>query len=282
MSKGFIFTFLSALSWAVQILLIRYLLSNGETAPNLAFWFTLLATPYWISTFTKHHSKLQNVKFSLWILLLFIGLVNMIGVVFVETLALKFSPAVNFSFLIRTVILFTILLASFFLHEILSFKKVILSSLILIGSYLLITQGQTLRLTSGDMFTLLEAFMLAVLNVTQKTAITTIGPQLTASGAFLSAIIPYSIFMLVRGGIMLPKFPLVTILLTITYISITRFKLTALKHASASYVTMIFSFTPIFVSLFAIPLLGETLTTIQIIGGILIILAGVGVEKLKI
>ena len=49
-----------------------------------------------------------------------------------------------------------------------------------------------------------------------------------------------------------------------------------------SLVTMIFSLTPIFVALLAIPLLKETLTPIQVIGGALIILAGIGVEKLKI
>lgn len=58
--------------------------------------------------------------------------------------------------------------------------------------------------------------------------------------------------------------------------------LEGLKYATASYVTMIFSLTPIFVSLMAIPLLKESLAPIQIVGGILIILAGVSVEKLKI
>ena len=45
---------------------------------------------------------------------------------------------------------------------------------------------------------------------------------------------------------------------------------------------MIFSFTPVFVSLIAMPLLKETLTPIQVLGGVLILLAGIGVEKLKI
>lgn len=45
---------------------------------------------------------------------------------------------------------------------------------------------------------------------------------------------------------------------------------------------MIFSFTPVFVSFMAIPLLQETMTPIQIIGGTLIVLAGIAVEKLKI
>jgi len=45
---------------------------------------------------------------------------------------------------------------------------------------------------------------------------------------------------------------------------------------------MVFSFTPVFVSFMAIPLLGEVMTPIQIIGGVLIIAAGIMVEKLKV
>jgi drug/metabolite transporter (DMT)-like permease len=44
---------------------------------------------------------------------------------------------------------------------------------------------------------------------------------------------------------------------------------------------MIFSFTPVIVSFIAVPVLGESLTFVQIGGGILVVLAGVLVEKLK-
>ena len=75
---------------------------------------------------------------------------------------------------------------------------------------------------------------------------------------------------------------LLLILLTISNIIGTTFRFKAYKHASASYVTMIVSLTPLIVLLLAIPILGEKITLIQMFGGILIILAGVFVEKLKI
>ena len=281
-SKGLIFTSLSALSWAINIVLARLLLSRGETAGNLAFWQTLFTIPYWTLLFYQQKQKVKNLRPKLWILLLVMGLVNMIGVVLVEALALKSSPAVNFSFLIRTVIVFTILLAAVFLKESLTLKKLVLTFLILAGSYLLITQGQSLTFQIGDFYTILEALLLATLSIMQKTATTKLGPKFAAAGSFLFAIIPFALLMMLQGAVAVPKFPLATIALAFFYIAIMQTKLTAFKSATASYGTMIFSFTPIFVSLLAIPFLGETLTPIQIIGGILIVSAGVGVEKLKI
>ena len=232
--------------------------------------------------FFQTKSKLTTATTKDYLLLLFIGLIYTLGVTLVETLALKSSPAVNFSFLIRTVILFTIILATIFLKEALTLKKLILAGLILAGSYLLTTQGQKLILSRGDLFTLLEALMLGFLTISQKTAVQKFGAPLTASAAFIFSLVPFLMLLLATGQIHWPKAPLIIPLLAVFNIGITQFKLQGLKYASASYVTMIFSFTPIFVSLLAIPLLHETLTPIQILGGALIILAGIGVEKLKI
>lgn len=283
LSHGFVFTSASALSWALLIIATRFaFITYHETAVNLAFWITLLATIYWSTVFFRSKSKLKTATPTDYLLLLFIGLINTLGVTLVETLALKSSPAVNFSFLIRTVILFTIILAAIFIKERLTLKKIILSTLILAGSYLLIIQGQTLKLSPGDLFTLLEALMLGILNISQKTAVHKFGARLTASAAFVFGLAPFIVLLLLTGQIHWPKAPLIIPLLVVFNVAITQFKLIALKHATASYVTMIFSFTPVFVSLMAIPLLKETLTPIQILGGILILLAGIGVEKLKI
>ena len=80
-SRGFIFTFLSALSWAINIVIARVLLSRGETAGNLAFWQTLFTIPYWMLLFYQNKEKTKNLRPKLWVLLLVMGLVNMIGVV---------------------------------------------------------------------------------------------------------------------------------------------------------------------------------------------------------
>ena len=97
-------------------------------------------------------------------ILLGMGLISTVGIGITEALALRYSQAINYSFLIRTVILFTFLFAYIFLGEKLTLKKIVLAIVILFGSYLLIAQGQKLVFSAGDIFTLIEAALIALGN----------------------------------------------------------------------------------------------------------------------
>ncbi len=283
LSKGFIFTFLAALSWAVSIILARIILKNGENAYNVAFLTTIIASPYWFFVFTQNRTELKTIsKKDFWILL-GMALVSTVAVSIVEVFALKYSPAVNYSFLIRSTILFTILFAYLFLGEKLTRRKIVLAALILTGCYFLTTKGQIIFLSLGDIFTLTEAGLLAFgNNILGKIATNRMSVGLSSSVSFLFGVIPIGMIAFFNKAISLPKFPLLILFLTIFYILTTHFRFRAYRNATASYITMVFSFTPVFVSLLAIPFLKETMTPIQIFGGFLIILAGVFVEKFKI
>ncbi|MBI3379161.1 EamA family transporter [Candidatus Gottesmanbacteria bacterium] len=50
---------------------------------------------------------------------------------------------------------------------------------------------------------------------------------------------------------------------------------------TSSFITMIVSLTPLFVSLLSFPILGERLKIIQLIGGVFIISSGFLAEKMK-
>ena len=164
-----------------------------------------------------------------------------------------------------------------------TFFNLVLAVLILTGAYLLTTKGQLISFSLGDIFTLTEAALIAFgNNVLGKMATNRMSTDLSASGGFLIGVVPLSLIALMNNAIAIPKSFFLIVLLTFIYILITVFRFRAYKNASASYVTMVFSFTPVFVSFMAIPLLGETMTPIQIIGGVLIVLAGIAVEKLKI
>jgi len=106
--------------------------------------------------------------------------------------------------------------------------------------------------------------------------------SLSASSSVLIGFLPKIVIAFLFTSIALPQNIPLILLLTIVGITLTQLRFVAYKSASASYVTMVFSFTPVFVSFMAIPILGESMTLLQIIGGILIILAGILVEKLKI
>ena len=283
MSKGFIFTFLAALFWAISIVIARSILRAGENAYNVAFWTTLLASPYWLYVLLNKKTELKKATKKDYSILLGMALISTIGVSITEVFALKYSPAVNYSFLIRTVILFTFVFAYLFLGEKFTLKKIVLALLILVGAYLLTTKGQLISFSLGDIFTLTEAALIAFgNNVLGKMATNRMSTDLSASGSFAIGIVPLALIAFLNNAITIPGSLFLIVLLTLTYILITLFRFRAYKNATASYVTMVFSFTPVFVSFMAIPLLQETMLPIQIVGGVLIILAGIAVEKLKI
>ena len=62
LSKGFIFTFSSALCWAIAIVIARFILNAGENAYNVAFWTTVLALPYWLYVLLGKKGEIKKAK----------------------------------------------------------------------------------------------------------------------------------------------------------------------------------------------------------------------------
>lgn len=283
LSKGFYFTFTAAFLWAVSIIVTRIVLKSGENVYNVVFWITLLASPYWLLVFSGKLNEFRAMTKKNYSILLGIGLISTIGVSIVEAFALKYSPAVNFSFLIRSTIIFTILFAYVFLGEKITLKKVIIAAMILIGIYFLTTKGKLIFLTLGDIFTLTEAMLIAFGNsVLGKMATNKMSARLSSSGSFLIGVLPIAAIAFFNNAISIPKTLMLLIVLTIISILSMSVRFQAYKNATASYVAMIYSFTPVFVLFMSIPLLRESMAPIQLLGGALIVLGGIAVEKLKI
>lgn len=283
LSKGFVYSVCTSLCWAVSIILTRSVLQSGENPYNLTVWTMALAFPYWASLAFKERNNFLKLTVKDWVILASMALVSSVGVSYAEVFALKHSPAVNFSFLIRMVSVFIILLAAVFLNERITRKKIVLVLTILAGSYLLITNGKPLRFTLGDTFTLLEALLIAIGNgVLIKLVTNRMHPDTGSSGKYFLAVLPILIISSMSATIRIPSMFAQVVVITMLDLGIAYFMFHAFRHASASFVTMIMSFTPVFVALMAIPLLHERLTPIQIFGGMLIVFAGILTEKLKI
>ncbi|MFH1565551.1 MAG: DMT family transporter [bacterium] len=283
MSKKFIYVFTAASFWAFSILLVKHILNSGENAYNLIFWATLLSVPYWIYIFNKNSEKIKRItKTDIWILI-GIGFINTAAVNIVEMFAIKYTQAINFSFLIRMVVVFTIIFAFLFLKEKITKKKIILSIIILSGSYLLVSNGQAIHFQIGDLFTILEAALVAFGGtILGKIAVKRMGREFSSSAGILIGIFPITAIAFLNKAIAIPKLPVFILLLALLNALIIVFKYKGYKIASAAYVTMIFSLTPVVVSLVAIPLFKESLAPIQILGGALIVSGGVLCEKLKV
>lgn len=283
LSPGLKFSILASLSWAVSIILTRTILTTGgENAYTLAYWSTILATPFWGYMLFRNKSEVTTLKRKDLYLFIVMGLVGTVGVSIVQSLALASSSAVNYAFLIRTVTVFTVFLAALILRERITNKKGVLVTLTLLGAYLLTTQGQSLALTIGDIYTLLQAALLAINTILGKIATNRMSANVSAAGKFFASFLPFTLFTWYQQGLQTPHALLPVLLLTGVSIVVTVTLFQAFKHATASYVTMIMSFTPVFVSLLAFFFLKESLSPIQLIGGGFIVLAGILVEKLKI
>ncbi len=282
MSKGFIYATLASFFWAVQIVLAKIILRAGENALNLAFWQVILTVPFWAWLLFKSS---RGVKIKNEDLFLILGqvLVGAVGVTIFNSLGIKYSQAVNFAFLVRTTVIFTVVFAYFFLGEKITVKKIILAVIILLGTYLLTTNGTNINLSKGDLYTLAAAACISLGNtVFGKMLTQRFGSYFSSSITFLLAIpIIFSVAIL-GGGLKMPVWPVMIILVAVIWSlnNFTRFK--AYQYASASFIAMIFFFTPVFVSLLAIPLLKESLSLVQGIGGVLIVLSGFVVEKINI
>ena len=212
-----------------------------------------------------------------------IGFGSAVAIGLMENLALAHTTATNFAFLIRTVVLFTILFSAFFFKEPITRKKIIMTITILTGAYFLNVQSGQFVLRLGDIFTLIEAASIAFFtNILIKKMVVKTNPDFAAGMQYV-----FGSFFL-AGVLIWQHTPLILLnpplLLLYSFIGITfaRVRNRAFQHATSTFVTMIMSFTPVFTVVLSYVFLGERLVPIQLVGGFLIVLTGFMAEFLKI
>lgn len=282
-NKGLLFAVTSSFLWACSIVNSRYLLSHGEDPLNLTIWIGLAMVIPWLFLFKRHISayKALSPKFKLY--LVGIGIASSIGINYLQALALANTSAVNFSFLYRTIVVFTIIFAYIFFKEAFTAKKWILTILILIGSYFLTTGGQVIALTKGDIYTLLMAASAAfVANILIKHTVSKMHPDLSGSAISIVSAVALLLFGYISGALKAPVNILMILVGAAFSFTLTMARNRAYTFSTASFVTMIFSLTPVFVALLSYPLLGERLSTLEIVGGIIIVGSTFFVERFKI
>jgi drug/metabolite transporter (DMT)-like permease len=274
---------LASLCWAASIIFIKIAVSGGDNVYNILFWSALLSLPYWVFLFSKQRQEFKKITKKDYLILISIGLISGLLASLVEMLALKYSAAINYSFLIRTSLLFTIILAYFFFDEKITLKKVLITIMILFGAFLLTTKGKMISFSLGDILTLTEAFLISFGNtILGKIAVKRMSTKLSSS---VSNIIGLSLLMVIpvfMHIVMVPSLFLIICFIVLFNILGTTFRFEAYKNATASYIVMMYSLTPVYVLIIAISVLGESLNLIQLIGGALLVLSGILVEKLRI
>jgi drug/metabolite transporter (DMT)-like permease len=281
--KGFYFSLLGAILWAISIILSRFILAGKENVSSVLFWITCIGLPFWIFIFIKNRDDFKKLKNNDFLIIGGIILVSGIAQTIVDLFALKYDPAINYSFLIRLVVLFTFIFAAIFLNEKLTKGKILLAFVLIFGAFLLVTNGKVITMGVGDILTILDAALVSFGNtILGKMAAARMKPMLAASLAGIGGFLPKIVIALYMGQTVGVHNFWLLILLGFLGIAAISVRYTTYKYASASLITVMLSLTPVFVLIMAIPLLGESISTAQAIGGVLIIGASIFALKSKI
>ena len=206
------------------------------------------------------------------------------------------TSTVNAGFLVQFSTVTTTILAAVVLKEKLKKSKIVTVVMIIIGSFLLITKGSLIVPRLGDILILLACLSWSTGNVlVRKTLRST-----TVSGDVVSFLRPLAgLPVLLFFVLLAPMYPspmkevfaqnifvteylgyaaLNGLFAALLWIYLNR----TLKVASASYMTMMSSLTPVLVTIMAIVFLHERLLPIQILGILMIISSGTITQLLKI
>ena len=284
--------------WAFQIYITKVAFIRGAQLGAFVF-LSALSTLLVCSVYflPKNFAELRNLwgqnQKALFIILL-AGFVHYgLGGMF-STAGVSLTSATSAAFLSKLSFVFTVGLAAIFLAEPLTQKKLGASVLMLLGAYLLATQGKAITPGIGNLLVIIACICWSSGTILTKLALR----RARISGELISAVRPFvgTPFLLVYS-LLVPQFSAATrsafgdsiwqpemipfalvngLLTVLTWIFLNR----TLTVASASYMTMMSMMTPVIVAVLASAFLDERLAFIQLVGATLII-AGAAMTHLS-
>lgn len=264
-------------TWAALVIVDKYALNIGIDPLPFAYQRLLVASAISILPILalKTHGKKSSIKSLKKQDILRLSSVGMIGGglgAIAMFYGLKYSTSTNYGFLVKTTVVFSILLAYIFLKEEITTKKISCAVALLLGAYLISTGGKTLIPHLGDAIILLAAFLYASANVIAKPLLKLHNPEInTAFRSFFGALI-----ILIFSSLTVPAFYIIQdaqlVLVTGILAFLTIYLLNKLLEiSSVSYTTSMSMLFSIFTATMGHFAFGETMNMIQIAGACLII-----------
>lgn len=283
-NKNYILTVAAAFLGACALVNSRSMLISGENPLKITAWIGLIACFPWLLIFWRRRSEFVNLQAQYKWMLLGIGIASSVGIQYLQTLALAHTTAANFAFLYRTVTVFTIIFAAIFLKEKITVSKWVLAGLIVVGSYFLLYEDGKLLFSLGALYTLAMAAAAAALiaNVLIKHTISKMHPDL--SGAVIQVVATAALLSLAWSTQVLDLPMNWGLVLVGGFLAFAQIILRnrAYAVASASYVSMIYALSPLFVTVLSYLFLQEKLGWLELAGGAIIVGSTVIAHKLKI
>ena len=200
-----------------------------------------------------------------------------------DTWGLKLTTSINYSFIIKSGFVFSIIFAYIFFGEKITKHKMYLIILFLVGVYFLTTGGTSIIPKAGDLLVILAALFYSGSTIMQKNLVKQLDSDIVAWIRTSSAVFVLGIFLsfihLQNFAIVEPVYiVIVGALLALTTIYLNK----ALTVSSVTYLTMMTMTVPVLNVLLGTLVLHESITSIQLVGGVIILLSAGVVQFLKI
>lgn len=276
----FLIVFACPVLWALLIVGTKYTLSLGEDPVTLLFWSACLPLVFWLAQLGIRRADIARLRAPEWWLVAAIAVVGSASMLF-ETLALQYGSAAGYALLVRTSMLFTFAFAFIILGERLERAKWPAAGLLLLGAALVVTDGRMPSFAPGDLLAIGAAATVALGNTVLGKKLTATVPSVTAAAlTSVAGIVPIAALTLYSDALRLPEHPVLVALLggLVLLGVLARFR--AYAHASAGYISMMFSFTPVIVAAISTVLLHERLSAAELAGGALVVAAGVWAARI--
>jgi O-acetylserine/cysteine efflux transporter len=283
MDKKLLYTLIFSVSWALNIF-VRKLALNGGVSP-LPFLFESSMVSVTVLTIYIAIKKRKDLSVfsSQKVFKQFLLMGMLIGAAWVfDTFGLTLTSSINYSFIIKSGLVFSILFAFIFFHEKLTKSKIIIILILLGGAYLITTGGNSLVPIKGDLIVIFASFFYSAATIVQKYLTKKVDPEVIGWGRVVSGMLILLLWLIVTKQ---PAFTngyclyilLAGILLSFTTVFINK----ALAVSSVSYLTIMTMTVPLINALLGIVFLDEIMNAYQIAGGIMILISGVVVNIKK-
>ena len=229
----------------------------------------------------KYIKKIKNIKRWEWKSAFFAGFF-LISAYLASTYGLRLSTSINYSFIIKSNLIFVPILAFFFFQEKITREKMFLAFTFFSGIYLVATRGQFILPHFGDLLIIVAAFFFSTFSIINKKLTKMLEPEIISWGVTsCAAIFALMLIFILKVNVFSSIGILFVFLSGLAEALIILFMNKTIQITSMTYYVMMTMFVPVINLILGILFLHETINFIQLIGGIVLIISGIMVQRLK-
>jgi drug/metabolite transporter (DMT)-like permease len=229
----------------------------------------------------KYIKKIKNIKQWEWKNAFFAGFL-LISAYLASTYGLRFTTSINYSFIIKSNLIFVPILAFFFFQEKITKEKIFLAFTFFCGIYLVTTEGKFILPYFGDLLIVVAAFFFSFFSIINKKLVKMLEPEIISWGVTsCAAIFALVLIFFLKINVFSSIGILFVFLSGLTEALIILFMNKTIRITSMTYYVMMTMFVPVINLILGISFLNETINFIQLIGGIVLIISGIMVQRLR-